>query len=296
MDEIVKDFLIESNENLDRLDQELVKLESDPTSKDLLAGIFRTIHTIKGSCGFLGFARLEKVAHAGENLLSRLRDGALSLNAEITSGLLAMVDAVRKMLAEIQATEHDGDNDYPELLSKMKDLQGNVKSSDPKPLMQATPKAANPAEAANPTGEVRILEAAEAPAQPASPPSDSAPSVQNPAPPQPFPPTSSKIGGVLVDRGSLEVGNLALALQEQERGDRRRRGEILVALGFCRQEDVNAAQQILESRAHQAGVETVRVGVDLLDTLMTLIGELAISCFRPPIPSKTSSFNPWPNA
>ena len=135
MDEIVKDFLIESNENLDRLDQELVKLESDPTSKDLLAGIFRTIHTIKGSCGFLGFARLEKVAHAGENLLSRLRDGALSLNAEITSGLLAMVDAVRKMLAEIQATEHDGDNDYPELLSKMKDLQGNVKSSDPKPLM-----------------------------------------------------------------------------------------------------------------------------------------------------------------
>jgi len=158
MDEIVKDFLIESNENLDRLDQELVKLESDPTSKDLLAGIFRTIHTIKGSCGFLGFARLEKVAHAGENLLSRLRDGALSLNAEITSGLLAMVDAVRKMLAEIQATEHDGDNDYPELLSKMKDLQGNVKSSDPKPLMQATPKAANPAEGANSTGEVRILE------------------------------------------------------------------------------------------------------------------------------------------
>ena len=56
MDEIVKDFLIESNENLDRLDQELVKLESDPSSKELLASVFRTIHTIKGSCGFLGFA------------------------------------------------------------------------------------------------------------------------------------------------------------------------------------------------------------------------------------------------
>jgi two-component system, chemotaxis family, sensor kinase CheA len=61
MDEIVKDFLIESNENLDRLDQELVKLEVEPSSKELLASIFRTIHTIKGSCGFLGFANLEKV-------------------------------------------------------------------------------------------------------------------------------------------------------------------------------------------------------------------------------------------
>ena len=109
MDEIVKDFLIESNENLDRLDQELVKLESDPSSKELLASIFRTIHTIKGSCGFLGFARLEKLAHAGESLLSRLRDGKLALNEEITSGLLAMVDAVRHMLAAIQASEQDGE-------------------------------------------------------------------------------------------------------------------------------------------------------------------------------------------
>jgi Hpt domain len=64
MDEIVKDFLIESNENLDRLDRELVKLETDPSSKEMLASIFRTIYAIKGSCGFLGFARLEKVAHA----------------------------------------------------------------------------------------------------------------------------------------------------------------------------------------------------------------------------------------
>jgi two-component system, chemotaxis family, sensor kinase CheA len=96
MDEIVKDFLIESNENLDRLDQELVKLESSPSSRELLASIFRTIHTIKGSCGFLGFARLEKLTHAGENLLSQLRDGKLTLTAEITTGLLSMVDAVRQ--------------------------------------------------------------------------------------------------------------------------------------------------------------------------------------------------------
>src|ERR1700758_594009 len=116
MDDIVKDFLSESNENLDRLDQELVKLESDPSSKELLASIFRTIHTIKGSCGFLGFARLEKLTHAGENLLSRLRDGELRLTEEITSGLLAMVDAVRQMLNAIKTTGQDGSEDYAALI------------------------------------------------------------------------------------------------------------------------------------------------------------------------------------
>src|SRR5438270_4893139 len=125
MDEIVKDFLIESGENLDRLDQELVKLESAPTSKDLLASIFRTIHTIKGSCGFLGFAHLEKVAHAGESLLSKLRDGELTLNAEITIGLHAMVDAVRSMLAKIQDTEQDGEDDYAALIAHLTELQRN---------------------------------------------------------------------------------------------------------------------------------------------------------------------------
>jgi two-component system chemotaxis sensor kinase CheA len=282
MDEIVRDFLIESNENLDRLDQELVQLESDPASKPLLDGIFRTIHTIKGSCGFLGFSHLEKVAHTGENLLSRLREGKLSLNAEITSGLLAMVDAVRHMLGEIQATEHDGDNDYPELLARLKSLQG-----DGKPATPATPPMAIPGSA--PAG-IRIVEAevpaassAQAPvsgqtdaAAQVSPARTSAPESSQANAPQ-FKPSPSKIGGILVERGAIEVSDLILALQEQERGDRRRLGEILVALGFCRQEDVNAAQQTLETRAHSAGVETVRVGVDLLDTLMNLVGELVLA-------------------
>src|SRR5712672_3803442 len=98
MDDLIKDFLVESIENLDRLDSELVKLESDPSSEELLSSIFRTIHTIKGSCGFLGFSKLEKVAHAGEGLLSRLREGKVSLRAELTSGLFAMVDAIGGIL------------------------------------------------------------------------------------------------------------------------------------------------------------------------------------------------------
>ena len=114
--DIVKDFLQESYENLDRLDRELVGLEKNPRDADALASVFRTIHTIKGTCGFLGFDKLEKVAHVGENLLTRLRDGKLLLSPEITTGLLSMVDAVRQMLKEIESTGQDGDDTYPELL------------------------------------------------------------------------------------------------------------------------------------------------------------------------------------
>src|SRR5208282_1289216 len=97
-DDIVKDFLVESYENLDRLDRELVGLEKNPEDRDALASVFRTIHTIKGTCGFLGFNKLEAVAHVGENLLSRLRDRQLTLTPQITTSLLSLVDAVRQML------------------------------------------------------------------------------------------------------------------------------------------------------------------------------------------------------
>ena len=104
LDDIVKEFLLESYENLDRLDRDLVQLEKEPSSNDLISSIFRTIHTIKGTCGFLGFGKLESVSHVGENLLSRLRDGLLILDAPITSGLLSLVDAVRQILNSIRPT------------------------------------------------------------------------------------------------------------------------------------------------------------------------------------------------
>ncbi len=132
MDDLIKEFLVESNENLDRLDSELVKLETDPSSQELLSSIFRTIHTIKGSCGFLGFSKLEKVAHVGESLLSRLRDGKLSLTPEFTSGLLAMVDAIRIMLGKILSTEQDGNENYPDLIETLNSLQNQGQEPPPK--------------------------------------------------------------------------------------------------------------------------------------------------------------------
>ncbi|GAB4081089.1 chemotaxis protein CheA [Modestobacter muralis] len=108
LDDIVEEFLVESHENLDQLDQDLVALEQDPRSRDRLSSIFRTIHTIKGTSGFLAFNRLEEVAHVGENLLSRLRDGALDLTPSRTSALLMMTDIIRALLAAIEATGGEG--------------------------------------------------------------------------------------------------------------------------------------------------------------------------------------------
>lgn len=140
LDDIVREFLGESNENLDRLDNEFVSLESNPDDRDTLASVFRTIHTIKGTCGFLGYSRLEKVTHAGENLLSRLRDGEIRLNQERATALLQMVDAVRAMLAAIESTAHDGDEDYHELTERLQVLQ----RKDDAPVAAAKPAAPPP--------------------------------------------------------------------------------------------------------------------------------------------------------
>ena len=109
--DIVQEFLVESHENLDQLDRDLVALEQQPGSKELLSSIFRTIHTIKGTSGFLAFNRLEKVTHVGESLLSRLRDGTQSMTPDVTNALLLMVDVVRTLLASIEESSAEGDAD-----------------------------------------------------------------------------------------------------------------------------------------------------------------------------------------
>jgi len=123
MDDIVKEFLVESSEGLDTLDRNLVALEKAPGDKELMGGIFRAIHTIKGTSGFLGFGRLESVAHVGESLLSDLRDGKQALTPDITSALLRLVDAVRAILGDIETTATDGENDFLELVDLLTRLR-----------------------------------------------------------------------------------------------------------------------------------------------------------------------------
>lgn len=144
MKDVLKDFLQESFENLDRVDSELIELEEQPDNRDLLSSIFRSMHTIKGTCGFFGFEKLEKVTHIGENLLVKLRDGEYSMNEEIATGLLAMVDAVRVMLHEISEKGHDGTKRYRKLIELLSELKDNGQLASAGDLKSVEKSSASP--------------------------------------------------------------------------------------------------------------------------------------------------------
>lgn len=118
--EVIREFLAESHENLARLDQEIVELERSPGNGELLDGIFRTMHTIKGTCGFFGFATLEKITHQAESLLSQLRDGTRQLHPGLISLILETVDATRTVLASIEETEKEGPEQFEALIERLR--------------------------------------------------------------------------------------------------------------------------------------------------------------------------------
>src|SRR3954468_16647642 len=117
--EIVGEFLMESHENLDQIDRDLVALEQEPASRDLISRIFRAIHTIKGTSGFLAFSRLETLAHAGESLLSRLRDGVQPVTPTTITTLLATIDGVRNLLTAIEETGSENDVDVDSIITQV---------------------------------------------------------------------------------------------------------------------------------------------------------------------------------
>jgi len=134
--EIIKEFLVESYENLDLLDREFVALEREPSARDRIAAVFRTIHTIKGTAGFLGLPRLEALAHAGESVLSLLRDGDIDLTPSTTSALLSMVDGVRAMLKCLEASGNEGNETYASVIEILKAICERPATSDaPAPLL-----------------------------------------------------------------------------------------------------------------------------------------------------------------
>jgi len=121
LDEVMNEFIIESRDNLDQLDQSLVDLENNH-EPEVVARIFRTIHTIKGTSGFLGLGTLESLTHVGETLLAKVRDGSLPVTTAITSALLSLVDAVREILQSIGAIGGEGDLAYPDLIAHLTEL------------------------------------------------------------------------------------------------------------------------------------------------------------------------------
>ena len=279
LDEVVNEFITESHENLDQLDQELVHLEQTQDA-DVIGRIFRTIHTIKGTSGFLGFGTLESVTHVGENLLSKLRDGDLVVTTEITSGLLAMVDAIREILGSVAATGGEGALDYPHLVANLDLLhRGEVPppvvdagTVDPgmKPLRGirgGNAPAKRSRKATNRTIPVVTVTVGK---------DDSGQLVENEVLTDQPVDEENMFGVQLLSAGKITEEQLAIALERQDEGDTRRVGEILVEELAISPREVT---ETLKTQGDERTVvnETIRVDVSLLDDLMNLVGELVLA-------------------
>jgi len=146
--DIIREFLIESSENLAQLEQEIVQLEKDPKNPDLLGSIFRTIHTVKGTGGMLAFSGIERVAHLCENLLSQLRNGLIELTPALVSIVLESVDAIKAELSAIEATGAERGTSPDDLLARLKavnEAKGKAPfASAPPPATKSGPTAKDP--------------------------------------------------------------------------------------------------------------------------------------------------------
>jgi two-component system chemotaxis sensor kinase CheA len=257
MNEVVREFLLETHENLAQLDLDLVTLEKEPTERETLARVFRTLHTVKGTAGFLGLPKLQGIAHAGENLLSRLRDGERIFNAEIASALLSVVDAIRRILTSIESSQDEGSGDYSALIRTLERLTAGSSIVAPPPTKPAAAPGAAPA----------------ASSIPAAPPAQKAPSA--PALPQTPPPTVSLPPSQAVEtpasaRASDEVPSLGGVTVNILGG----RGQSPTSLIAPPPEPSGDAP---EPRASAVSDSSIRVDVNLLDKLMTLVGELVLA-------------------
>ena len=123
MDDLLREFIEETNESLDVVDVELVKFEQEPNNAQILDNIFRLVHTIKGTCGFLGLPRLESLAHAAETLMGKFRDGA-AVTGDSVSVILKSLDRIKEIVAELEANEAEPEGSDEDLIDQLDRLSG----------------------------------------------------------------------------------------------------------------------------------------------------------------------------
>jgi len=146
MDDLLREFLTETGESLDTVDNQLVRFEQDPNNARILDNIFRLVHTIKGTCGFLGLPRLEALAHAGETLMGKFRDG-MPVTGEAVSLILASIDRIKEILSRLEATEAEPEGNDQDLIVQLhqmveRGVQGMSASAPPIAAASAPPIAA----------------------------------------------------------------------------------------------------------------------------------------------------------
>lgn len=253
MQEILNDFLTESNEMLEVLDQRFVTLESDPTNKDLLNEIFRAMHSMKGSAGFLGFNHLVDVAHRGENILNKLRQGEMAVVPAVISVILEAIDVIKALMADIRESGTDTHVATEGIAAKLDDII-NGKTGHPTPA--ETSKGQAPAA---PTPSVGVASAD-----------------LSHDPPVSAPPT---LGEILVNEGLASKDQVldALNAQQHQPDPKTPLGEILLQAKAITERALDQALQKQEKQPKPAEEDaTIRVETKRLDSVMNLVGELVL--------------------
>jgi two-component system chemotaxis sensor kinase CheA len=297
MDDIVQEFLIESSENLDQLDRDLLALESDPGSRELLSSIFRTIHTIKGTSGFLAFNRLESLTHTGESLLSRLRDGLQTMTTPTADALLLMVDTVRAILTSIEQSGSEGQVDIEPVVERLRAQMQDGDASAPGGATPAAPedvdKTVSSAHAAGAAGEPPTAKAASS-AKPKRTPKaadtttpkatdTTAPKTTKVAAPKAAKAATSKVAKPPASKAAS--ANVPTAAPTADTPDEPpAQDELPVTDDAARRnlevpkaKPVESAAEDPHPAKRSAAESSLRVDVDLLDDLMRLAGELVLT-------------------
>lgn len=260
--EYVKEFLVESREGLDRLDQALVALEDTPNDLQLLDGIFRALHTIKGNSGFLGFSLFGELTHAGETLLGRLRSGEQSLDTEITDTLLQLVDAGREILKHIETSGSEGPDNQKRLrhelhrLASIKREGGKHKPGGKTERIQNTVSL----QYVDVDAEEAVEDVVVEPEVSQQPPDSESPAVTR----------EYNSSFIREEPGERPAATAALAMPEAT--DHDTSASDLQLAG-----DSAAPRLSRDSTRPSAMSSIIRVDVSLLDRLMNLVGELVLA-------------------
>src|SRR6202048_4941690 len=167
MDDLLREFLTETNESLDTVDNQLVRFEQDPNNAKILDNIFRLVHTIKGTCGFLGLPRLEALAHAAETLMGKLRDG-MQVTGQALTLILTTIDRIKEILGQLEATEAEPDGSDQDLIDELHAMveRGMESMTTPAGPVTTTPVESVPAAAAAPADQGAVAQSLERPLRP----------------------------------------------------------------------------------------------------------------------------------
>lgn len=297
MDDLLTEFLTETSESLAVIDVELVKFEQDPQDEAILGNIFRLVHTIKGTCGFLGLPRLESVAHAGENILGKFRDGALQVTPEAVTLILRCIDTIRDLLSELESTGEEPEGEDREIIEEMNAMaegrSGVAPASAPAPAeAPASDAAGGGAPSTNEFGapiaqelldEVMAAESAGVAAASDEQMSDGDEQVAAPKTNDFGAPIAQELLDEVeqAEAAGIEAATLAEMNKEMEaeRDSESEKSLPAVESSVPAVKDAAPAKKVEKSGSKESTVaqSSIRVNVDVLEDLMTLVSELVLT-------------------